>query len=83
MFLVSFDYKCNYYLLYIVLLLMGMYSHRLYISYTTFYCVGQLMAMNVPFVGFQPIKVTFLDHATIIRDLFRHLSTWRHLVFSV
>ena len=37
---------------------MGKYSHRLYISYTTFYCIGQLCAMNIPFVGFQPIKTS-------------------------
>ena len=40
------------------LLLMGRYEHKLYVSYTTFYCVGQLMAMNIPFVGFQPIKTS-------------------------
>jgi len=42
----------------LVLLLMGKYSPRLYVSYTTFYCIGQLAAMNVPFVGFQPIKTS-------------------------
>ena len=42
----------------LVLLLMGKYSHRLYVSYTTFYCIGQLCAMNVPFVGFQPIRTS-------------------------
>lgn len=40
------------------LLLMGRYEHKLYVSYTTFYCIGQLMAMNIPFVGFQPIKTS-------------------------
>jgi len=40
------------------LLLMGRYESKLYVSYTTFYCVGQLMAMNIPFVGFQPIKTS-------------------------
>lgn len=40
------------------LLLMGRYEHKLYVSYTSFYCVGQLMAMNIPFVGFQPIKTS-------------------------
>ena len=37
---------------------MGRYEHKLYVSYTTFYCIGQLMAMNIPFVGFQPIKTS-------------------------
>ena len=40
----------------LVLLIMGRYSHKLYISYTTFYTIGQLAAMTIPFVGFQPIR---------------------------
>ena len=39
-----------------VLILMGRYSIKLYVSYTTFYCIGQLMAMNIPFVGFLPVS---------------------------
>ena len=31
---------------------------KLYISFTTFYCLGQLMAMNIPFVGFQPVTTS-------------------------
>uniref|UniRef100_A0A0K0DWV3 dolichyl-diphosphooligosaccharide--protein glycotransferase n=1 Tax=Strongyloides stercoralis TaxID=6248 RepID=A0A0K0DWV3_STRER len=34
----------------------GRYSRRIYVAYTTWYCIGQLMAMQIPFVGFQPIK---------------------------
>ena len=42
----------------LVLLIMGRYSHKLYVAYTSFYTVGQLCAMNVPFVGFQPIRTS-------------------------
>lgn len=27
-------------------------------AYTTFYVLGQVMAMQVPFVGFQPVKTS-------------------------
>ena len=36
------------------LLCMGRYSHDLYRSYSTFYVIGTLASMTVPFVGFQP-----------------------------
>ncbi|KAF5274089.1 hypothetical protein FQR65_LT04487 [Abscondita terminalis] len=41
-----------------VLLLMGRYSNRLFTSYTTFYILGLLLSMQVPFVGFQPIRTS-------------------------
>ncbi|KAL1512531.1 hypothetical protein ABEB36_002112 [Hypothenemus hampei] len=41
-----------------VLLLMGRYSNRLFTSYTTFYILGLVMSMQIPFVGFQPIRTS-------------------------
>ncbi|KAK4884709.1 hypothetical protein RN001_000980 [Aquatica leii] len=41
-----------------VLLLMGRYSNRLFTSYTTFYILGLLLSMQIPFVGFQPIRTS-------------------------
>ncbi|KAF4518973.1 hypothetical protein B566_EDAN007760 [Ephemera danica] len=40
------------------LLLMGRYSARLYTSYCTFYMLGLLLSMQVPFVGFQPVRTS-------------------------
>ncbi|KAL5010508.1 hypothetical protein ScPMuIL_012813 [Solemya velum] len=40
------------------LLIMGRYSRRIYIAYSTFYIVGLLMSMQVPFVGFNPITTS-------------------------
>jgi len=37
-----------------VLLLMGRYSKRLYVAYSTFYVLGTIGSMQIPFVGFQP-----------------------------
>ncbi|SCU87564.1 LAMI_0D06568g1_1 [Lachancea mirantina] len=39
-----------------VLLLMGRYSNKLYASYTTWYAIGTLASMQIPFVGFLPIR---------------------------
>ena len=44
----------------LVLLLMGRYSSRLYIAYSTWYTLGTLASMLVPFVGFLPIRSS--DH---------------------
>ncbi|KAJ8385671.1 hypothetical protein AAFF_G00183840 [Aldrovandia affinis] len=41
-----------------VLLLMQRYSQRLYIAYSTFYIVGLVLSMQIPFVGFQPIRTS-------------------------
>ena len=39
-----------------VLILMGRFSTRLYISYSTFYIIGTLSSMQIPFVGFLPVR---------------------------
>nr|BAA76479.1 oligosaccharyltransferase subunit [Schizosaccharomyces pombe] len=41
-----------------VLLLMGRYTSKLYIAYTTYYVIGTLASMQVPFVGFQPVSTS-------------------------
>uniref|UniRef100_A0A8C1A7J2 dolichyl-diphosphooligosaccharide--protein glycotransferase n=1 Tax=Cyprinus carpio carpio TaxID=630221 RepID=A0A8C1A7J2_CYPCA len=40
------------------LLLMQRFSRRLYIAYSTFYIVGLVLSMQIPFVGFQPIRTS-------------------------
>ncbi|GAC97953.1 hypothetical protein PHSY_005541 [Pseudozyma hubeiensis SY62] len=42
----------------LVLILMGRFSSRLYVSYSSFYAVGTLASMQVPFVGFQPVRTS-------------------------
>ena len=46
------------------LILMGRYSARVYISYTTWYALGTLASMQVPFVGFLPIRNS--DHMSAL-----------------
>ncbi|KAL1870292.1 hypothetical protein VTK73DRAFT_2667 [Phialemonium thermophilum] len=41
-----------------VLILMGRYSTRLYVAYTTWYALGTLASMQIPFVGFLPVKTS-------------------------
>ncbi|KAJ3112073.1 oligosaccharyl transferase stt3 subunit [Phlyctochytrium bullatum] len=40
------------------LLVMGRFSPRLYVSYSTFYVIGTLASMQIPFVGFQPTRTS-------------------------
>eukprot|EP00981_Chlorochromonas_danica_P014926 scaffold9485_cov248-Ochromonas_danica.AAC.1 len=40
----------------VIMIVGGRYSHRLYIAYSVFYAMGSLMAMTVPFVGFNVIN---------------------------
>lgn len=40
----------------LVMLFAGRHSSRLYIAYSTFYALGSLLAMQVPFVGFNVVK---------------------------
>ncbi|CAI7646326.1 unnamed protein product [Penicillium palitans] len=47
-----------------VLLCMGRYSPRVYISYTTWYALGTLGSMQIPFVGFLPIRNS--DHMSAL-----------------
>ena len=41
-----------------VLLLMNRYSTRIYVAYNTFFIIGLLCSMQIPFVGFQPVKTS-------------------------
>ena len=37
---------------------MGRYLRRLYVAYTSWYAVGTLASMQVPLVGFQPVRTS-------------------------
>merc|ERR1719225_1557884 len=41
-----------------VLLIMNRYSQRVYVAYNTFFIIGLLCSMQIPFVGFQPVKTS-------------------------
>lgn len=41
-----------------VLILMGRFNNRLYTSYSAWYVVGTIASMEVPFVGFLPVRTS-------------------------
>jgi len=41
-----------------VLILMGRFSMRLYVAYSAFFILGLVLSMQIPFVGFQPIRTS-------------------------
>lgn len=41
-----------------ILILMGRYSSRLYVAYSTYYALGTLASMEIPFVGFMPVRTS-------------------------
>lgn len=60
-----------------VLLLMGRYSSRLFTSYTVFCILGLLLSMQIPFVGFQPIRTSEHMAALGKLSLISLFVTWR------
>lgn len=46
------------------LLLMGRYSNQIYVSYTTWFVLGTVASMQIPFVGFLPIRSN--DHMSAL-----------------
>lgn len=41
-----------------VLMLVGRFSDRLYVAYSIFFTLGLLLSMQIPFVGFQPVRTS-------------------------
>ena len=62
-----------------VLLVMNRYSNRLFTSYTTFYILGLLLSMQIPFVGFQPIRTSEHMAAGGVFALIIFVATLRYL----
>lgn len=62
-----------------VLLIMGRYSNRLFTSYTTFYMLGLLFSMQIPFVGFQPIRTSEHMAASGVFALLMAVAALRYL----
>lgn len=40
----------------LALMLTGRFSHRIYVAYSTVYCLGTILSMQISFVGFQPVQ---------------------------
>ena len=42
----------------LTLIICGRFTHRHYIAYSTVYCIGTLLSMQISFVGFQPVQTS-------------------------
>merc|ERR1719322_2262823 len=42
----------------LILMIAGRFTHRHYIAYSTVYCIGTLLSMQISFVGFQPVQTS-------------------------
>ncbi|XP_037072176.1 dolichyl-diphosphooligosaccharide--protein glycosyltransferase subunit STT3A-like [Pollicipes pollicipes] len=40
----------------LTLMVMGRFSHRVYVAYSCVYCLGTMLSMQISFVGFQPVQ---------------------------
>ncbi|XP_064597745.1 dolichyl-diphosphooligosaccharide--protein glycosyltransferase subunit STT3A-like [Liolophura sinensis] len=40
----------------LALMFTGRFSHRVYVAYSTVYCLGTILSMQISFVGFQPVQ---------------------------
>uniref|UniRef100_UPI00358EE261 dolichyl-diphosphooligosaccharide--protein glycosyltransferase subunit STT3A isoform X1 n=1 Tax=Myxine glutinosa TaxID=7769 RepID=UPI00358EE261 len=40
----------------LALMATGRFSHRVYVAYSTLYCLGTVLSMQIAFVGFQPVQ---------------------------
>lgn len=52
---------------------MGRFNHKLYLSYSSWYVIGTLASMQVPFVGFLPIRTS--EHMAAL-GAFRRAGLW-------
>ncbi|VEL06626.1 unnamed protein product [Protopolystoma xenopodis] len=63
----------------LVLLIMQRYSARIYIAYTTFYILALLLSMQVPFVGFQPVRTSEHMASACIFFLLQAFAAFKYL----
>uniref|UniRef100_A0A1I7XSE3 dolichyl-diphosphooligosaccharide--protein glycotransferase n=1 Tax=Heterorhabditis bacteriophora TaxID=37862 RepID=A0A1I7XSE3_HETBA len=73
----------------------GRYSSRLFVAYTTFYCLATVLSMQIPFVGFQPVRTSehmpafgvfglLQIHIPIIASVSEHQpTTWVSFFFDL
>lgn len=40
----------------VTLMASGRFSHKIYVAYSTLYCIGTILSMQISFVGFQPVQ---------------------------
>lgn len=64
----------------LVLILMGRFNSKIYVGYCSWYAIGTLASMQVPFVGFQPVKTS--EHMGALGQSLLRRSCCRALIHS-
>ena len=64
----------------LALILMGRFTSRLYVAYSSWYAIGTLASMQVPFVGFQPVKTS--EHMAALGKLHLPIQKEKDLTFT-
>jgi dolichyl-diphosphooligosaccharide--protein glycosyltransferase len=54
-----------------VLMVTGRFSHRIYVAYSTLYCIGTILSMQISFVGFQPVQTS--EHMMVLSNVINML----------
>ena len=49
---------------------LSLFSYFVFIAYSTFYIVGLILSMQIPFVGFQPIRTSEHMAAAGMKNIF-------------
>lgn len=52
-----------------VLMVTGRFSHRIYVAYSTVYCIGTILSMQISFVGFQPVQTS--EHMMVLSTIIK------------
>lgn len=55
------------------LIVTGRFSHRIYVAYSTVYCIGTVLSMQIPFVGFMPVQTS--EHMLVSANLNNYKGT--------
>jgi dolichyl-diphosphooligosaccharide--protein glycosyltransferase len=63
----------------LVMVLSGRFSHRLYVAYNTWYILGTIYAMQVAFVGFQPVSTSEHLLPFLVFGMFQVIAAFRTL----
>jgi dolichyl-diphosphooligosaccharide--protein glycosyltransferase len=63
-----------------VLILMNRFSQRIYVAYNTFFIIGLLCSMQIPFVGFQPVKTSEHMASAGTVYIYNRLHTWARII---
>lgn len=64
----------------LALMCLGRFSARVYVAYSTLYCVGTILSMQISFVGFQPIQSS--EHMLVSWLSFILSCAWQLIIYE-